>query len=1188
MLLNDTHFFDKNMNQLINATRSYQLTSLYLLLSVGLTMAQQTTKLTGRVTDAITGKPIAFASVYINSSTRGTTADSVGHFTLTNSPVGSIELVATAIGYKASRQPLRLVDQHTPSVLLALQPEARELNSVTVMAKRTKAYDRQLRQFQRELLGDVLFADKCSITNLEKVKLTQEGGYLRASINEPLAIENKALGYRLYYDLGHFQTFRQATFYAGTSRFEEMQPETAQQQQIWQRNRQRAYRGSLRHLITSLLAGTQEKEGFLVYQATFDVPADPGIPLLLFVGQEPGTPVQADSLFRPGELPQERELRSTRPLEIIYSRKVSLNSPYRRLPFAYTLLLLPKGYATVTTNGWVSQPMGMELRGNMNDNRLASLLPADWNPGLDYMTSRADTLNTGNTGKLMKPDARLDSLTRSLLDQQQNTSAAIFLHIAKPFYVASDRLWFSGYMLDPSTGELAGTRAEAQEEAIHVELVSPTNRRVEHQWIPVRQGRLSGSFMLADTLTTGTYRLRAYITDGIQRDQPTFERTLTVVNPGRPLSPGASTTAQTDDSLDVQGLPEGGRWVSGIPGRVGIKVVDRTGRGRSVSGQVVTGGGEAIPFSTNTLGMGSLNLTPGPNQPYYYQLKAEAVHHPFRLPPVDSVGFTLAADWVTDSTWLAVQIRASPQWKQRVVFLTIQSQGQLVQQTKLQLQEGKAQLGISTARCLPGVTRITLSDEAGRAYAERLVFVPERRSPVKAVFTPNQPSYAPHEQISLDLRLTNEQGEPVQLSGSAAVLDDSQVPADSAGPTLRTHLLLTGDLQGQVEQPEIYFKDNTPQTRQAIDDLLLTQGWRRLVTPRVMDGQALTRTLGLTGRILTRRGRPVPDANLLFHFIAGDSVLFARSTRANAEGRFRLADLNWVDTVWIRVQVMNDQFKPLVAHAVFDQPGLRFEAPIYREQSYLATVADYGTKAQLRLTASTGRVLQEVVVRAARPDNDTEARRVSVHGTPDATIKPGDKAGTYPNVYEMIASRVPGVQVSRKSSISGEYSVVIRGSSSFNSGGNEPLYLLDGTTISGSALLMLDPHTIDRIEVIKNGGGAMYGARGAPGIIAFYSKKWDGKSSLSLLKTGSEVVALGYAAQRQFYQPRYEATVSDDRKEVDRRDVLLWQPLLLIDTQGQVRLSFPKSDVVQRIRITVQGVSPDGRPVYINQLLNIR
>ena len=227
----------------------------------------------------------------------------------------------------------------------------------------------------------------------------------------------------------------------------------------------------------------------------------------------------------------------------------------------------------------------------------------------------------------MKPDARLDSLTRSLLDQQQNTSAAIFLHIAKPFYLASDRLWFSGYVLDPSTGELAATRAEAQEEAIHVELVSSTNRRVEHQWIPVRQGRLSGSFTLADTLAGGTYRLLAYITDGVHRDRPAFERTLTLVNPSRPLSSVALNSAvspTTADSLDVQGLPEGGRWVRGLPGRVGIKVVDRSGRGRSLSGQVVTAGGAAIPFSTNQLGMGSLNLTPGPNQPYYYQLNSES------------------------------------------------------------------------------------------------------------------------------------------------------------------------------------------------------------------------------------------------------------------------------------------------------------------------------------------------------------------------------------------------------------------------------------------------------------------------------------------------------------------------------------------------------------------------------------
>ena len=94
-------------------------------------------------------------------------------------------------------------------------------------------------------------------------------------------------------------------------------------------------------------------------------------------------------------------------------------------------------------------------------------------------------------------------------------------------------------------------------------------------------------------------------------------------------------------------------------------------------------------------------------------------------------------------------------------------------------------------------------------------------------------------------------------------------------------------------------------------------------------------------------------------------------------------------------------------------------------------------------------------------------------------------------VEEMIAGRVPGVQVIRTPS--GDVSLRVRGVQSFN-GSDEPLLVIDGMQIPagglGRALNALAPHDVARIEVLKDAGAAAaYGSRGANGVIVITTKK---------------------------------------------------------------------------------------------------
>jgi len=99
-----------------------------------------------------------------------------------------------------------------------------------------------------------------------------------------------------------------------------------------------------------------------------------------------------------------------------------------------------------------------------------------------------------------------------------------------------------------------------------------------------------------------------------------------------------------------------------------------------------------------------------------------------------------------------------------------------------------------------------------------------------------------------------------------------------------------------------------------------------------------------------------------------------------------------------------------------------------------------------------------------------------------------DKQGE--SIEKQIMSKSPGVVVTTNAD--GSIAVNIRGSSSKLSS-NEPLYVIDDIPITpgpGGALVGLNPHDIESIQVLKNPEDtAIYGSRGGNGVILIKTKR---------------------------------------------------------------------------------------------------
>ena len=100
---------------------------------------------------------------------------------------------------------------------------------------------------------------------------------------------------------------------------------------------------------------------------------------------------------------------------------------------------------------------------------------------------------------------------------------------------------------------------------------------------------------------------------------------------------------------------------------------------------------------------------------------------------------------------------------------------------------------------------------------------------------------------------------------------------------------------------------------------------------------------------------------------------------------------------------------------------------------------------------------------------------------------------------EAMVGQVAGVQIQQISGAPGAegLSIRVRGTGSITQS-NEPLYVVDGYPMEAGAFRLLSSSNIEKIEVLKDASStAIYGSRGANGVVIITTKKGKGKASVS-------------------------------------------------------------------------------------------
>ena len=227
------------------------IASLALVLLLNAPLFSQT-RIDGRIVDKSTSEPLVGVNVFFSKTTWGATTDDNGFYTLTNIPAGQYELVVSMIGYEVEREQMIIKSDERFTLNFRLQSRAILMSEINVTAKTDRVWKKSYDRFKRSFLGTSKNGESCLILNEFVLTFNDNGQYFKAKASQPIRIENPELGYRITYILDDFEIDGTEVRYAGDHYYESMSSKSKRQLKKWEKNRKKAYNGSLRHLLKTL------------------------------------------------------------------------------------------------------------------------------------------------------------------------------------------------------------------------------------------------------------------------------------------------------------------------------------------------------------------------------------------------------------------------------------------------------------------------------------------------------------------------------------------------------------------------------------------------------------------------------------------------------------------------------------------------------------------------------------------------------------------------------------------------------------------------------------------------------------------------------------------------------------------------------------------------------------------------
>jgi len=742
----------------------------------------------------------------------------------------------------------------------------------------------------------------------------------------------------------------------------------------------------------------------------------------------------------------------------------------------------------------------------------------------------------------------------------------LYLHLDRPSYWAGEDIWFKAYLKN----------SPVYASNLYVDLLNSAGKVVSRTVCWAQDGLSYGDIHLSDTISSGMYQVRAYTNWMRNFDEEQFFRKDMIIWNLRDRAKPSEKSELKAREVDVQFLPEGGTFLAGEKNRIAYKVIDKNGKGLDTEGIVFDEKrAEVARIKAGFKGIGSFELTPEPGMKYTAELTiASNLQIKAELPSAETSGVAVTIS-PEDTARIHLEIREHGTSSEKYVVIG-QTESKVCYRGEVSVTSGKGILDINSEKFPTGIVRLTLFDSNMIPRCERLVFV-NHHDQVNVKIEPEKQSYRQRDSVILDLSSLGKGGAPAMANLSMSVyFTETTHQLETYPENILTRFLLSSELKGRIEEPAYYFKDDSLTTIKALDNLMLTHGYRTFTWKEISEDKFPEIThqpdssIQLGGRVTTIANHSAVQ-NGKVTLMTLNTLLSTQTVPTDNEGRFLFSGLYFTDTIDVTLHAVNSKGKK----NAFIEVDKTLNAP--PKPSILPLKYEYRNEKGNKTIASIGNLSPELLNKKWHLSDTILIRDINIVSQKkkefDDYVRPYKKADA---VFEVTKS--DNVYIDLGTMLEAESPMWRSFTGQVANGRMQRAkisYFLNGAPVdlTMAGLLEDSPNSFDKIEFVKmapiSGG---YGP-----AVYFYTKRGMPNRIVEEASASTSARLVGYSVIRKFYSPVYDGKEDQINKKGDFRSTLCWAPVIRTNANGLAKVAFYNSDQTGEVKVVLEGVTKDGK-----------
>jgi len=670
-----------------------------------------------------------------------------------------------------------------------------------------------------------------------------------------------------------------------------------------------------------------------------------------------------------------------------------------------------------------------------------------------------------------------------------------------------------------------------------------------------------GSFMIPFVLPTGYYKLRCY-TQWMRNfnEHFFFEKIIGIINMQQKNS---DSVIVAKENYDFGIFPEGGNLVDGIESKIAIHITDQYGKGMEGKGFLTDGNDTVAHLETKKMGMGHFELTPAISHKYIAHIILDNGKNVEKeLPASTDNGFVMKVT-TGNNEKLLIHIEAKHK-SNNSVYLFAHTRGIVKAAALIPMVNDHGEFSIDKNSLDEGITQLTLFENS-QPVSERLCFIfPKNKFRIDAM--PDASGYARRKRITINIKSSGEENNTTaRMSAAIYKVDSLQQPDEM---NIQNYLLLSSDLAGYIESPSWYFENNEGREA-AMDDLMLTQGWRRFKWSDILQMQKPVWQFApeyngeiISVRITDKRNGNLVERAPVFLSIPGSDTKFWSSI-TDAEGIANFEIKNSFGTREFILQSSDSNAKINFVSPFSTRYTNRILPPFNTQSTDSITSTRKNVYAQIQQTYH-----EKMLDSFIRFKDDKTPFFIK----PDV-VYPLDRFTRFTSMEEVMREYIREVNVVN---YGGSFHLHVMNGISRMPFQTDPLVLLDGVAmLDMNKFMEYDPFKIKSIAVVTK--KYFLGNINYFGIID--CKTYNGDMNGFALDPRSVILDFdGLQQRREFFSPTYQTQQQISSRMPDFRTLLYWNPSLKISSGTNTNVEFYSSDAVGKYVIVVEGISDKGTP----------